>query len=325
MRKRITFLALMSLLLFANTSISAVKWNLFAFSGHDITALAGNENKLYVGVSGDADYTGFWECQDGTCRQKLNAAVVNSISVNSISGDIWVGIEGAGLKIFSKQQNAWSISNPINVYSIAFDYSDKAGNTAYVGTGDPAVIWKTTNNGIDWCEVYDGGNSGFFSSIAIDGNSIYAVNSENGVLKYVPGFGWEYYNYGLTFTRFTKIVVLGKDWLVLGSQDALFQSFNGAQSWVLDNDYPNYITDIAENHGTLYVSSAYEGISAWGKEINDGLPYIGGTISISCLTSAAGNLFAGGKGVYVNAPVAAGSSVIASEEKKGCFILSLRW
>ena len=157
---------------------------------------------LYSGLFISTDFGRTWNQMQNDFKNKS----VNCILTKS-DGFVFVGTT-SGLYRATQMFDFWGkvdadFKNNTNINTIALDSS---GNI-YAGTNN-GKIFKSTNNGVNWTQVYESTNNSIYKIIVSPQNIIYAATYGKGVLRSKTGTDWEEVNDGLFNQLTTSIVAL---------------------------------------------------------------------------------------------------------------------
>ncbi len=156
---------------------------------------------LYSGLFISTNYGRSWTQMQNDFKNKS----VNCILAKN-DGFVFVGTT-SGLYRATQMFDFWGkvdadFKNNTNINTIALDSS---GNL-YAGTNN-GMIFKSTNNGVNWIQIYESTNNSIYKIIVSPQNVIYAATYGKGVLRSkTGGTSWEEVNDGL-FNQFTTSIV----------------------------------------------------------------------------------------------------------------------
>jgi len=157
---------------------------------------------LYSGLFISTDFGRSWRQMQNDFKNKS----VNCILAKS-DGFVFVGTT-SGLYRATQMFDFWGkvdadFKNNTNINTIALDSS---GNI-YAGTNN-GKIYRSTNNGVNWIQVYESANNSIYKIVVSPQNVIYAATYGKGVLRSKTGTDWEEVNDGLFNQLTTSIVAL---------------------------------------------------------------------------------------------------------------------
>lgn len=179
-----------------------------------------------TGLYRTTDQGVFWSHISGIPR---NQYVWGSVSNNQY---VYVGTNGNGIYRSTNSGATFTQSNAglTSFNPRAFVVKD---NNVFAAFWSGNVIYKSSNNGIDWLPA--GNANGSFMEMMLVGNTLYAAAWGNGVYKSTnDGVNWININSGLGSNAVACIASKGND-IYAGTTGGYYKSTNGGTNWTICN------------------------------------------------------------------------------------------
>jgi len=236
---------------------------------------------------------------------------------------------GCGLYLFTQSGTSWLIDTMLTntiVYCSAV-----VGDSIFIGTNLGIYILAKNDSG--WTEVASGSEDIFVTSLAANGEILFANIYGKGVCRSTDyGLTWTSTNFGIVGGLYppyvTDIVFLGSDIYSATWGDGIFRSTDLGSNWtqVSSGIYRNLRNIIAipteTGQHTLFITSdnhLYRSTDeevTWNK-IDDTIPSIIFCLAYKRGTEGSTNIFAGGDNVYISANYGINWTSVTAPWKKG--------
>jgi photosystem II stability/assembly factor-like uncharacterized protein len=175
----------------------------------------------------------------------------------------------------------WSNSNsgiPNNINMSDIQFLDE--NTGYCTGGVGSIsgkVYKSTNGGTSWTQVFDTTGTGFRALFFANSNTGWVAGA-NGVVKYTSNGGTSWQSRNVNISSLTDVFAFSEDVVIItgfGSAGSIVRSTNGGQSWIFTS-VPSDFADVRfvafTNVTTGYMGGLkFGGNGVMGKTTNGGL------------------------------------------------------
>jgi photosystem II stability/assembly factor-like uncharacterized protein len=195
----------------------------------------------------------------------LTDTTVLSLTTDS-TGYIFAGTRYHGVFRTSYDEGYWTkVNNGLNDVYVSQIATDYMGNIFAGVEGENGGIYKSTNNGESWINIYS--CTGYFdvTSILFKSDSLIFIGTSQGILRSTDsGATWTEANYGLRNTQVTQMIISTIGNIFAGTNGGgVYRSQNNGNEWMKSNnglDYSSIHTIAKMANGDIYAGSSGNGL-----------------------------------------------------------------